>query len=89
MAKWVRNAIHTHQVCSSNMNTDPNLVMFYVPPNFTTLRYNKMKAYEYHFQVDNYENNLLVTFDYGVAFVFNNFKGVKMMFLEISNMLGP
>ncbi len=75
MAKWVKNAIHTHQVGSSNMTTDPNLVMFYVPPSFTTLRYNKMKVYKNHFGVDNYENNLFVTFDYGVAFDFQQFQG--------------
>ncbi len=75
MAKWVENAIHTHQVGSSNMTTNPNLVMFYVPPSFTTLRYNKMKAYKNHFGVDNYENNLFVTFDYGVAFDFQQFQG--------------
>jgi hypothetical protein len=39
------------------------------------LRYSKMKVYMNHFRIDNYENNLLVTFDYGVAFVFQQFQG--------------
>jgi hypothetical protein len=48
MAKWVRNAICTHQVGDSNMTIDPNLVLLLVPPSFRTLRYSKMKVYRNH-----------------------------------------
>jgi hypothetical protein len=34
MAKWVKNAIHTHQVGGFNMTTNPNLDLFSVPPSF-------------------------------------------------------
>ncbi len=49
MAKWVKNAICTHQVGSYNMTTDPNLVLLSIPPSFTALRYSKMKVYRNHF----------------------------------------
>jgi hypothetical protein len=39
-----------------------------------------MKAYGNHFQVDDNENDLLVTYDCGVASVFQQSKGMKMMF---------
>jgi len=70
MAKWVKNAIRTHQVGGFDMTTDPNLVQIFVPPSFIALRYSKMKAYKNHFWVDNDENNLLVAFDFSVASVF-------------------
>jgi len=75
MAKWVRNVIHTHQVSSFDMTIDLDLVLLSIPPSFIALRYSKMKAYENHFQVDNDENNLLITFDFGVASIFSNLKG--------------
>lgn len=48
MAKRLRDAIHTHQVGSSNA-----IINLSIPPIFTTLRYNKMKAYGNHFLIDN------------------------------------
>jgi len=70
LAKWVRKAIHAHQATTSNMTIDLNLIHFFVPPSFIVLKYNKMKAYGNHFQIDNDQNSLLVTYDCGVAFVF-------------------
>jgi hypothetical protein len=49
MAKWVRNVICTHQVDGSNMTTNPDLVLGWVPSSSTTLKYSKMKAYRNHF----------------------------------------
>jgi hypothetical protein len=49
MAKWVRNAICTHQVGGSNMTINPNLVLLSIPPSFVALKYSKMKAYRNHF----------------------------------------
>jgi hypothetical protein len=39
-----------------------------------------MKAYGNLFQVNNNENDLLVTHDCGVAYIFQQPKGMKMMF---------
>jgi len=74
MAKWVRGAISSHQV-ASDFNIDPDLIYLSIPPSFTTFKYNKMKAYGNHFQVDNDHNNLLVTYDCGVASIFQQSQG--------------
>lgn len=73
MAKWVRNAICTHQGRSLDNIVDPNLVYLSIPPSLITLRYGKLKAFRNHFQVDSDQNNLLVTYGCGVAFVFEQF----------------
>jgi REP element-mobilizing transposase RayT len=52
LAKWVRKAIHAHQVATLDMTIDPDLVHLFVPPSFITLRYNKMRAYRNHFRID-------------------------------------
>jgi hypothetical protein len=66
MAKWVKEAIITHQVDRTLPVVD-DLLLLSVPPNFTALSYKKMKACENHFKIDDEQNNLLVTYDYGVA----------------------
>jgi hypothetical protein len=48
MAKWVRDAICSHQVARGS-NIEPDLVYISIPPSFTTFKYNKMKAYGNHF----------------------------------------
>ncbi len=70
LANWVRKTICAHQATTSNMTIDPNLIHLFVPPSFIMLKYSKMKAYGNHFQIDNDQNSLLVTYDCGVAFVF-------------------
>ncbi|CAM6041143.1 unnamed protein product, partial [Sphagnum compactum] len=75
MAKRVSNAICTHQVGNFDMTINLDLALLFVPPSFTALRYSKMNAYRNHFRVDNDENNLLVTYDFGVASVFQQSQG--------------
>ncbi len=70
LANWVRKVVRAHQATTSNMTIDPDLIHLFVPPSFIMLKYNKMKAYGNHFQIDNDQNSLLVTYDCGVAFVF-------------------
>ncbi len=70
LAKRVRSLIHAHQVATSNMTLDLDLIHLSVPPSFIVLKYNKMKAYGNHFQINNDHNNLLVTYDCGIAYVF-------------------
>jgi hypothetical protein len=75
MAKLVRNTIRTQQVEGFDMTNDLDLVLFSIAPSFMTLMYSKMKAHGNHFRVDNDENNLLVTFDTSVAFIFQQSQG--------------
>jgi hypothetical protein len=75
LAKWARKIIHAHQVATSNMTIDPNLIHLSIPPSFIVLRYNKMNAYGNHFQIDNDYNNLLVTYDFGVTSIFQQSQG--------------
>jgi hypothetical protein len=69
MAKWVREAIQTHQV-DRTLHVDDDLLLLLVPPSFIALSYKKMKAYGNHFRIDDEQNNLLVTYDFGVASIF-------------------
>jgi hypothetical protein len=69
MAKWVREAIRTHQV-DMTLPVDDYLLLLLVPPSFITLSYKKMKACKNHFRIDDEQNNLLVTYDFGVASIF-------------------
>jgi hypothetical protein len=66
MAKWVKDAIQTHQGVSISL-IDIDLLMLSTPPSFTALSYKKMKAYKNHFRMDDEQTNLLVTYDFGVA----------------------
>ncbi len=75
LAKWVRKAISAHQVATSNMTIDPDLIHLSIPPSFKVLRYNKMKASRNHFQINNDQNNLLVTYDCGVTSIFQQPQG--------------
>jgi hypothetical protein len=45
MAKWVKEAIRTHQV-DRTLLVDDDLLLLSVHPSFTALSYKKMKAYE-------------------------------------------
>ncbi len=74
MAKWVRDAICSHQVAGGS-NIDPDFIYFTIPPSFTAFKYNEMKAYGNHFHVDNDRNNLLVTYDYVVASILQQSQG--------------
>jgi hypothetical protein len=67
LAKWVKKTICAHQATTIDMTIDLDFIHLFVPPSFTMLRYNKLKAYGNHFQIDNDYNNLLITYDYGVA----------------------
>ncbi len=69
MAKWVKEAIRTHQV-DRTLLVDDDLLLLSVPPSFTALRYKKMKAYKNHFRIVDEQNNLLVTYDSSVASIF-------------------
>jgi hypothetical protein len=69
MAKWVREAIQTHQVDKTSP-IDDDLLLLLVPPSFIALSYKKMKAYGNHIKIDDEQNNMLVTYDFGVAFIF-------------------
>jgi hypothetical protein len=42
MVKWVREAIHNHQIITPKP-LDENIVHLLVPPSLTTLTYKKMK----------------------------------------------
>jgi hypothetical protein len=66
MAKWVKDAIETHQGVSTSL-IDINLLMLSTPPSFIALSYKKLKAYKNHFRVDDEQINLLFTYDFGVA----------------------
>jgi hypothetical protein len=74
MAKWVRDAISSHQVAGGS-NIDPDLIYLSIPPSFKAFKYSKMKEYGNHFQVDNDRNNLLATYDCGVASIFQQSQG--------------
>jgi hypothetical protein len=87
MAKWVRDAICNHQV-ASGFNIDPYLIHFSIPPSFTTFKYSKMKAYENHFLVDNDHNNLLVTYNCGVAGIFQQSQGNEDEVLGVIQYVG-
>jgi hypothetical protein len=52
MAKWVKDAIQTHQGVSISP-IDTYLQMLSTLPSFIALSYKKMKAYRNHFKVDN------------------------------------
>ncbi len=49
---------------------DEDLVHLLVAPSFICLAFKKMKVYENHFPVDDEQNCLLITYDFGVASVF-------------------
>jgi REP element-mobilizing transposase RayT len=53
LAKWVRKTIHAHQAAILDMTIDLDFIHLFVPPNFTVLKYSKMKAYGNHFRIDN------------------------------------
>jgi hypothetical protein len=74
MAKWVKEAIRTHQV-DRTLLVDDDLLLLSVPPSFTALSYKKMKAYWNHFKIDDEQNNLLVTYDFGFASIFQQSQG--------------
>ncbi len=65
----MREAIQTHQV-DRILPVDDDLVLLLVSPSFTALSYKKMKACENHFRIDDEQNNLLITYDFGVASIF-------------------
>jgi len=69
MAKCVREAIQTHQV-DKTLPIDDDILLLSVPPSFTTLSYKKMKTYGNHFKINDEQNNLLVTYAFGVASIF-------------------
>jgi peptidyl-tRNA hydrolase len=69
MAKWVKEAIITHQV-DRTLHVANDLLLLSVPPSFTALSYKKMKACKNHFKIDDEQNNLLVTYDSSVASIF-------------------
>lgn len=70
------------------MTNDLELVLFSIPPSFMTLMYSKMKACGNHFRVDNDENNLLVTFDTSVAFIFQQSQGSEDDILGVIQYVG-
>jgi hypothetical protein len=70
-AKWVRDAIQTYQLISTSPIGE-DLVHLSVPPSFTCLAY---MVYKNHFRVDDEYNSLLIAYDYGVAFVFQQSQG--------------
>ncbi len=70
------------------MTNDPYFVLFSIPPSFTTLMYSKVKAHGNHFQVDNDENNLLVTFDTSVASIFQQSQGSEDDILGVIQYVG-
>jgi hypothetical protein len=53
---------------TSCLNT--NLVLLSTPPSFIVMSYKKMKAYGNHFKVGDEQTCLLVTYDFGVASIF-------------------
>jgi len=75
LAKWVRKAICAHQATTSDMTIDPDLIHLSVPPSFIMLRYSNMKAYGNHLWIDNDQNSMLVTYDCGVAPIFQQSQG--------------
>ncbi len=88
LANWVRKAVHAHQTTTSNMTIDPYLIHLFVPPSFIVLKYIKMKTYENHFQIDNDQNSLLVTYDCGVTFVFQQSQASEDKVLGASQYVG-
>jgi hypothetical protein len=72
MAKWVREAIRTHQV---DRIVDDDLLLLSIPPSFITLSYKKMKAHGNHFKIDDEQYNMLDTYDSGVEFIFKHSQG--------------
>jgi hypothetical protein len=81
MAMWVREAICDHHATTMEpINEDLHLSIM---PSFTTLDYKKMKAYGNHFRVDDESFSLCVTFDSGVASLFEQVEG------NGNDLLGP
>jgi hypothetical protein len=69
MTKWVKDAIQTYQLTSACL-IDEDFVHLLISPSFICLAFKKMKVYRNHFQVDDEQNCLLITYDFGVASVF-------------------
>lgn len=57
-------------------------------PSFTTLTYRKMKAYGYHFCVDDESNSTLVTYDFNVASIFQQSQGNEAEVLGVIQYVG-
>jgi hypothetical protein len=80
------HTIQTHQLADYvSIHTD--LVNLSVPPSFTALPYKKIKAYGKSFQIEDESTNMLVTYDSGVASVFQQSEGSEDV-LEVIQYVG-
>ncbi len=87
MTTWLREAIQTHQL-ANDVAIDTDLVNLSVTPSFTALSYKKIKAYGNHFLIEDQSTNMLVTYDSGVASVFQQSEGSEDVVLGVIQYVG-
>ena len=66
---WVRKAVHTHPHDPNN-GDDMDRILVCSRPSQKATRYTRMRAFGYHFQVEDSQSALLQTYDSGVASIF-------------------
>lgn len=88
MTTWLREAIQTHQLA----NDVPIDTEFGKPFSYsqlhTALSYKKIKAYGNHFLIEDQSTNMLVTYDSGVASVFQQSEGSEDVVLGVIQYVG-
>jgi hypothetical protein len=70
LAKWVQGVVQEVQ-CQGQVVEDLDVLGLCCPLAMTTLRYQQLKAYGNHYQVNSCSTVGMVSYDCGVAFIFN------------------
>ncbi len=73
LVEWVGNAIREHQHLGMALE-DPNIDALSCTPTRKTWRYQRLKAYGNHFQVSDCNTEGMVSFDCGVASIFDQWQ---------------